>query len=74
VGSICLATGARWSEAVNLKPQNIRNGLISYSDTKSGKNRALPIPKNLEEVLKNEISESTGKNYLPTPLKHSETL
>ncbi|OQW75599.1 MAG: integrase [Proteobacteria bacterium ST_bin11] len=69
VVSICLATGSRWSEAVNLKPQNIRNGLISYSGTKSGKNRAVPIPKNLEDALKAEIREKHGKKLFTNPIK-----
>lgn len=51
VVSICLATGARWSEAVNLKRQNVRNGMISFAGTKSGKNRAVPIPETLEKAI-----------------------
>lgn len=51
VVSICLATASRWSEAVNLKRQNVRNSMIYFSGTKSGKNRAVPIPKSLEEAI-----------------------
>lgn len=51
VVSICLATGARWSEAINLKRENVRNGIINYSGTKSGKFRAVPIPDTLERAI-----------------------
>ncbi|WP_417584868.1 tyrosine-type recombinase/integrase [Nitrincola sp.] len=44
---ICLATGARWSEAVNLRPTALRNASITYSQTKSGKLRTVPIDKSL---------------------------
>lgn len=32
---ICLATGARWSEAEKLKPTGLRNAVITFSGTKS---------------------------------------
>ncbi len=51
VCSICLATGARWSEAINLKKSQVRNGQIYFIGTKSGKNRAVPIPKELEQQI-----------------------
>jgi integrase len=34
---ICLATGARWSEAENLKPVSLVNNVVTFSNTKSGK-------------------------------------
>ncbi len=53
--SICLATGARWSEAINLKKSQVRNGQIYFTGTKSGKNRAVPIPEELEQqILRHE--------------------
>jgi integrase len=55
VVSICLATGARWSEAINLKRESVKNGIINYAGTKSGKFRAVPIPETLEkEILKHK--------------------
>ena len=57
VSKICLSTGARWSEAEQLTLKQIRNGLIQYARTKSGKNRAVPITKTLED----EIVEHSGK-------------
>ena len=60
VVSICLATGARWSEAVGLKPQNVRNGLLYFAGTKSGKNRAVPIPEPLETAIVRQLAINKG--------------
>ncbi|KFL55739.1 integrase [Burkholderia pyrrocinia] len=51
IAKICLATGARWSEAEGLTIHQVKNGLIQYARTKSGKTRAVPI----EEGLFDEI-------------------
>jgi site-specific recombinase XerD len=51
VSQICLATGARWSEAEGLKPTQLRQGAIEYAVTKSGKNRTIPISAELEAEL-----------------------
>ncbi|WYW33406.1 tyrosine-type recombinase/integrase [Vibrio harveyi] len=40
---ICLATGARWSEAESLKASQVSEGKITFLNTKSGKNRTVPI-------------------------------
>lgn len=66
VVSICLATGARWSEAVGLRRQNVRNGLISYAGTKSGKNRAVPIPETLEKAI---LSHTHENQLFSDPIK-----
>ena len=52
VVKICLATGARWSEAVGLRASQIINNKITYLDTKSGKNRTVPISEKLFNELK----------------------
>jgi integrase len=44
---ICLATGARWSEAEVLKGNQIRAGQFIYVKTKGKKNREVPITKKL---------------------------
>lgn len=51
VSRICLSTGARWSEAEGLRPQQIRNGLVQFARTKTGKARAVPIVKTLEDEI-----------------------
>ncbi|SGZ03434.1 Integrase [Moritella viscosa] len=48
---ICLATGARVSEAMNLKGSQLSKYKITFSNTKSRKNRTVPI----SEALYNEI-------------------
>lgn len=48
---ICLATGARWSEAEHLKPSAIRDRLVTFSTTKNGKVRSVPISGELYQRL-----------------------
>ncbi|PSL12660.1 site-specific recombinase XerD [Marinobacterium halophilum] len=48
---VCLATGARWSEAQNLKPTSVRNRAVTFSNTKNGKVRTVPISQDLEQRL-----------------------
>lgn len=38
VTRVCLSTGARWSEAMGLKPSQVRDGRIYFLRTKSAKN------------------------------------
>jgi len=51
VALICLSTGCRWSEAEGLTSSNILNGKVVFTDTKSGKNRAIPISSDLIATL-----------------------
>lgn len=51
VSRICLSTGARWSESEGLRPQQVRNRLIQFARTKSGKARAVPIVEQLEQEI-----------------------
>jgi integrase len=48
---ICLATGARWSEAENLKPVSLVNNVVTFSNTKSGKVRSVPVSAELSDYL-----------------------
>lgn len=50
---ICLATGARWSEAEGLVPARLRNGAVTFSKTKSSKVRTVPIDPALEQLIRN---------------------
>ena len=58
ISKICLATGARWSEAEELRDTQVKDGLIEYARTKSGKTRAVPI----DERLEAEILDHAKKN------------
>ncbi len=51
VSRVCLATGARWSEVEELRPAQVRGGAVHFSQTKSGKNRSVPISAELETEL-----------------------
>lgn len=52
VALICLATDARWSEAERLGPQSLRGSVVTFSGTKSGKVRSVPIPEHLVQLLR----------------------
>lgn len=59
ISKICLATGARWGEAEQLRATQVKNGLIQFSLTKSKKTRAVPIDQELEaEIKKHYASKS----------------
>ncbi|WP_088148935.1 phage integrase [Achromobacter denitrificans] len=59
VSRICLSTGARWSESEGLRPQQVRNRLIQFARTKSGKARAVPIVEQLEEEIHEHHTQHT---------------
>lgn len=52
---VCLATGARWAEAADLIPSQVRDGRIFFGRTKTSKNRTVPISSRLEDRLKREL-------------------
>ena len=56
VSRICLATGARWSEVENLRAEQIGSNLIHFTNTKSGRNRSVPINTELAKEIKNQAS------------------
>lgn len=51
VVKICLATGARWSEAEGLRRSQITKYKITYTKTKGRKNRTVPITKELFDCI-----------------------
>jgi integrase len=55
VARVCLATGARWAEAINLRPEWVRDGRIYFVRTKSAKNRTVPISAELAQMLENRL-------------------
>jgi integrase len=60
ITKVCLSTGARWSEAEQLKPSQLRNGQIHFSNTKSGKNRSVPITSELFKELMDQAAQRDG--------------
>ncbi|MCE7576205.1 integrase [Aliivibrio fischeri] len=62
VAKLSLATGARWSEAANVKGSNLISGKVIFLNTKNGKNRAVPI----SPALYSEIfTGKSGKLFKP---------
>jgi site-specific recombinase XerD len=54
VVKLCLATGARWSEAANVSREDVISNRVTYISTKNGKNRTVPISKELcKEIVGN---------------------
>ncbi|TFH86979.1 integrase [Billgrantia azerbaijanica] len=48
---LCLATGARWSEAQYLRVERLRDGRVTYVGTKNRRNRSIPLPRDLFDAL-----------------------
>ncbi|MFP1893594.1 tyrosine-type recombinase/integrase [Lonsdalea quercina] len=48
---VCLATGARWSEAERLNRSQLSPCKLTFTKTKGGRNRTVPIPQWLYEEL-----------------------
>lgn len=51
VVKICLSTGARWREAINLTRSQVTKYRITFVRTKGKKNRSIPISKELYEEI-----------------------
>ena len=61
ITKVCLATGARWSEAEGLRVSQVRNGQLHFSGTKSGKNRSVPVDHELVAELDTHLENRYGK-------------
>lgn len=55
VARICLATGARWSEAEGLSSRHVRGGRIHFVRTKSSKSRTVPISEELQKQIREAL-------------------
>ncbi|WP_226020111.1 phage integrase [Serratia symbiotica] len=60
---VCLATGSRWGEAEGMKQSQVLPGRISFINTKSNKNRTVPISKRLQEMLPKKRGELFSPAY-----------
>lgn len=55
VAKVCLATGARWMEAATLRRSHLSNNRVTFSKTKNGYARTVPItPELYDEILTDE--------------------
>lgn len=59
---LCLSTGARWSEAETIRAEQIQPYRVSYSATKSGKVRVIPISEDLYKQIK---TKQVGRLFNP---------
>lgn len=57
VTKLSLATGARWGEAERLTLSRLKRQIASFTETKSGKNRSVPISVDLYNELKDHLTE-----------------
>ena len=74
ITKICLSTGARWSEAEEIRVTQIQKGILQFSLTKSGKNRAVPIDEDLHRELTRIANNSeTGRlfQYSTSAFRHA---
>ncbi|WP_046079111.1 phage integrase [Halomonas sp. HG01] len=51
IASICLTTGARWSEAQTLRAEYVRQQRITFANTKNGRTRTVPVSQDLYQKL-----------------------
>ena len=64
---VCLATGARWGEAEGLTRQRVHQGMVTFTDTKNGRNRSVPVP----QWLYDRLQDATRFNPLSGKSPHS---
>lgn len=64
VAKVCLATGTRWTEAEALRPSRVRGGMVHLvgTETKSKKNRSVPISEALEAELRAHLVGRYGED------------
>lgn len=61
VVKVCLATGARWSEAESLKRSQVAAGKITFVKTKGKRNRSIPV----DAKLLAELPKKNGALFSP---------
>ncbi|MFD1385142.1 tyrosine-type recombinase/integrase, partial [Rhodanobacter aciditrophus] len=66
ITEVCLSTGARWNEANGLTRSRVQNSKVTFSDTKGGKNRSIPISDDLFFMIQ-EHAQQVGRNQLFSP-------
>ncbi|WP_203140481.1 phage integrase [Marinobacter mangrovi] len=64
VAMICLATGARWSEAESLTQSAFLPGKVLFRNTKNGKSRAVPIDPAIQADVIAEALPGPGRLFL----------
>lgn len=57
VAAVCLATGCRWGEAQGLTPDRVRDGLVTFTNTKGKRVRSVPVDPLLQARLLDHFQE-----------------
>lgn len=73
ISKLCLATGARWSEAEGLRPAQVRGGAVHFTQTKSGKNRSVPLSNDLVEALGAHLVGRYGEDLAKTAERYFQS-
>ena len=60
ITKISLATGARWSEAEGLTLEKLQDGKLTFTKTKSGKNRSVPVSPELYLEINQHLKRYGG--------------
>lgn len=55
IARFLLGTGLRWGEAIRAQASDVQSGVLVVHQTKSGKVRRVPIPAELQRVLRSQI-------------------
>lgn len=66
VSELSLSSGCRWSEALNLTTMRLRSNTVTFSDTKGGKSRTVPIQPDLSSRLAAHAGTSQGNRIFAT--------
>lgn len=66
---ICLATGARWGEAEALLGSQVMPYRITFTNTKNGKNRTVPISQQLYDMLPLQQGRIFSGSYYKASLR-----
>ncbi|MDE1489870.1 phage integrase [Xenorhabdus bovienii] len=61
VAVLCLSTGARWGEAINLEAQQVLKGRVNFLKTKNGEQRIVPISDEVEKEIRDK--KKAGKLF-----------
>lgn len=68
---LCLSTGGRWGESLNILAQNLMHGKVAFTKTKNGKARTVPVTPEVMEYVK---TKSTGRLFDVDYVEYRKTL
>lgn len=68
---LCLSTGGRWGETLSMLAQNVMHGKVTFTKTKNGRARTVPIS---DEVMQYVKTKKTGPLFDVSYLHFREVL